>query len=74
MVNLAQKQPGYLGVESVREESGMGITSVYWKDKESIRAWRNHPDHMNVKKRAQEIWYEHYKVRIAKVEKDYDKI
>ena len=38
MVALAQEMPGFLGVESVRDETGLGITSVYWKDKESIEA------------------------------------
>ena len=74
MVALANKQPGFLGVDSVRDESGKGITSVYWKDKESIDAWRNHPKHKKVKKRGRAIWYENYFLRIAKVEKDYGKI
>ena len=62
MVELAQNMPGF------------GITSVYWKDKESIKAWRNHEEHKVVKKRGRAIWYEKYIVRIAKVEKDYGKI
>jgi heme-degrading monooxygenase HmoA len=62
MVELAQSMPGF------------GITSVYWKDKESIKAWRNHEEHKVVKKRGRAIWYEKYIVRIAKVEKDYGKI
>ena len=74
MVALANKQSGFLGVDSVRDESGKGITSVYWKDKESIDAWRNHPKHKKVKKRGRAIWYENYFLRIAKVEKDYGKI
>ena len=53
---------------------GVGITSVYWKDKESIKAWRYHEEHKIVKKRGRAIWYEKYIVRIAKVEKDYGKI
>ena len=42
MVELAQEMPGFLGVESVRNKDGFGITSVYWKDNESIDSWRNH--------------------------------
>ena len=49
MVALAQKMPGFLGVESVRDETGFGITSVYWKDKISIMAWRNHTEHKKEK-------------------------
>ncbi|MEA1882103.1 MAG: antibiotic biosynthesis monooxygenase [Candidatus Marinimicrobia bacterium] len=74
MVELAQNMPGFLGVESARDLSGFGITSVYWKDKESINTWRHHPEHKKVKKRGRAIWYEKYILRIAKVEKDYGKI
>ena len=38
MVELAQKQAGFLGIESVRD--GLGITVSYWKDEESIRKWK----------------------------------
>lgn len=74
MAELAQGMPGFLGVESVRDDLGFGITSVYWKDLESINAWRDHPEHKKVKKRGRAIWYEKYFLRIAKVEKDYGKI
>lgn len=74
MVELAKEQQGFLGVESVRNENGFGITSVYWKDKESIKAWRNHTEHKKAKKRGNAIWYEEYFLRIAKVEKNYGKI
>ncbi|PNB41697.1 hypothetical protein C1X64_38640, partial [Pseudomonas sp. GW456-E7] len=30
MVSLAADQPGFLGVESVREAGGRGITVSYW--------------------------------------------
>ena len=74
MVELAQKIPGFLGVESVRNENGFGITSAYWKDKESIKASRNHKKHKKAKKRERSIWYEKYFLRIAKVENNYVKI
>ena len=45
MMALASEQPGFLGVESVREQSGLGITVSYWKDEESIRRWKDHTAH-----------------------------
>jgi len=74
MVELAQGMPGLLGVESVRNEDGFGITSVYWKDNESIDSWRNHGEHKKTKKRGRAFWYEKYYLHIATVEKDYGKI
>ena len=40
MEELARQQPGFLGIESARGEDGIGITVSYWKDPESIRAWK----------------------------------
>ena len=38
MLELASEQPGFLGVESVRD--GLGITVSYWKDLDSIKKWK----------------------------------
>lgn len=34
MVNLATTQPGFLGIESTRDETGFGITVSYWTSEE----------------------------------------
>jgi len=70
MIDLASKQPGYLGIESAREE--IGITVSYWKDLESIRKWKENTSHQIAQKKGREDWYDIFKVRIAKVERDYE--
>jgi heme-degrading monooxygenase HmoA len=69
MVALAAQQPGFLGVESARD--GLGITVSYWKDLESIRAWKAHAEHQVAQQLGREKWYAAFKTRIAKVERDY---
>jgi heme-degrading monooxygenase HmoA len=69
MVSLAAKQPGYLGVESARED--VGITVSYWRDLDSIKNWKAVIDHREAQKLGREKWYASYKTRIAKVERDY---
>ena len=69
MFDLAARQPGYLGVETAREE--IGITVSYWKDLESIRHWKGNVEHLEAQKLGREKWYAIYKVRIARVERDY---
>ena len=71
MLDLAAMQPGYLGVESARGDDRLGITVSYWKDLESIKAWKQVTEHMEAQKRGRESWYEHYEVRISKVESAY---
>lgn len=71
MVELAAQQPGYLGVESVRDAGGLGITVSYWQDEASILAWRRHAEHTLARERGRTEWYEHYELRVAKVERAY---
>jgi heme-degrading monooxygenase HmoA len=66
---LAAEQPGYLGMESARE--GLGITVSYWRDLESIAAWKRHAEHLIAQQYGRERWYRHYRTRIAKVEREY---
>ena len=69
MVELAAQQPGFLGVESVREASGLGITVSYWKDEEAIKAWKAHLEHAVAQRLGKEKWYAAYSLRVAKVER-----
>lgn len=69
MVKLAEKQEGFLGFESARNE--IGITVSYWKDLPSIKRWKDHADHVIAQKLGKEKWYKKFKTRIALVERDY---
>ncbi|MCC4273653.1 antibiotic biosynthesis monooxygenase family protein [Marinomonas communis] len=69
MVTLAEQQPGFLGMESARED--VGVTVSYWQDLDSIKQWKQNVEHLGAQKMGREQWYETFKVRIAKVERDY---
>lgn len=70
MDELAFQQDGFLGYESARED--LGITVSYWKDKESIKKWKDNLEHQTAQKIGKELWYKQFKVRISKVERDYE--
>lgn len=69
MVELAAKQPGFLGIESARE--GVGITVSYWSDLESIKSWKANVEHQEAQRLGRERWYSSFKTRVSKVERDY---
>lgn len=69
METLAKQQPGFLGVESARNE--IGITVSYWESLEAIANWKQNLDHLDAQLLGRQKWYENYVVRIAKVEKEY---
>ncbi|MHA1598316.1 MAG: antibiotic biosynthesis monooxygenase family protein [Alphaproteobacteria bacterium] len=71
MVELADGQPGFLGVETVRGEDDFGITVSYWKNLETIEAWKANAEHLEAQRLGKDTWYRAFSVRIAKVERDY---
>ncbi|EJS67132.1 antibiotic biosynthesis monooxygenase family protein [Bacillus cereus] len=71
MEKLAKQQPGFLGVESARGNSGIGITISYWESLDAIEDWKNNALHKEAKKRGREQWYENFHLRICLVEKEY---
>lgn len=67
MMELVRDQPGFLGVESARDAEGFGITVSYWKDLESIAAWKAHLEHREAMKLGRSRWYERYDIRVGTV-------
>ncbi|CAM3906414.1 antibiotic biosynthesis monooxygenase [Flavobacterium cucumis] len=70
MVELAKAQPGYIGMESARSE--IGITVSYWESLEAIKNWKANMEHVEAQEKGKTTWYKNYKVRIAKVEREYE--
>lgn len=69
MFSLAARQPGFLGVETARDETG--ITVSYWADEASIAAWKRDADHTFAQYEGRSRWYSAYEVRVARVERAY---
>lgn len=69
MEELAKEQPGYLGFESAR--SGLGIAVSYWATDDDARAWKQVAEHAEAQRNGRERWYSAYRVRVARVEREY---
>lgn len=69
MVELASHQEGFLGVESARNE--LGITVSYWQDLAAIKKWKENAQHSFAREQGRKKWYQSFKTRIARVERDY---
>ncbi|MGN6512772.1 MAG: antibiotic biosynthesis monooxygenase family protein [Lysobacteraceae bacterium] len=71
MAELAASQPGFLGMESTRGEDGFGITVAYFDSEAAILAWRRNAEHTAARERGRGEWYDHFEIRVAKVERAY---
>ena len=70
MERLAKQQKGYLGFESAR--SNLGIAVSYWESLEAIANWKANLEHLYAQERGKSDWYSWYKVRICRVEREYE--
>lgn len=70
MEELVKQQNGFIGMESARND--IGITVSYWKNLEAIKNWKQQTDHLVAQQKGRTDWYASYKVRICKVERDYE--
>ncbi|WP_230934802.1 antibiotic biosynthesis monooxygenase family protein [Psychroserpens luteolus] len=70
METLAKQQQGFIGIESARNE--LGITVSYWDSLDAIKSWKLQTDHLVAQQKGRQDWYSWYKVRICKVEREYE--
>lgn len=70
MEALAKTQDGFLGFESAR--NSIGITVSYWESLDAIKNWKQQTDHLVAQQKGKDTWYNWYKVRICKVEREYE--
>lgn len=70
MRQLALTQFGCLDFTAATE-GDQEIALSYWPDEASIRAWKQHTDHLMAQKLGRERWYASYAVEIAEVRRSY---
>jgi len=70
MRDLAIGKFGCLEFHAVTE-SEHEVALSYWPDEASIRAWRNHPEHVLAQQAGRDRWYESYSVQVAEVTCEY---
>ncbi len=73
MATLAQKQPGFLGLESARDVEGLGITLSYWASEQAIHDWKRVAAHTEAQRLGHSRWYTEFTTRVARVERAYTK-
>jgi len=68
MFELASQQPGFLGMDTARQDIGISIS--YWDTLDSIKAWKENSMHKETQKMAKD-WYKSLRIRICRVEREY---
>ena len=70
ILELARQHPGFLGIEAAGDDD-LSIAVSYWDSDEAIRAFKELAEHRVIQKRGRDTYYKSYKMRVARVERDY---
>jgi heme-degrading monooxygenase HmoA len=66
---LVRDNPGFADVKHYKAEDGERLTVVWFKDKESLREWRQLPRHREAQSTGRKKWYEYYKMEVATIDR-----
>lgn len=67
--SLIKENPGFLDVKHYQAEDGERLTVVWFKDAESLRAWRQLPRRREAQATGRKKWYEYYKMDVATIDR-----
>lgn len=61
---LGVGMPGFVSKKTYVAEDGERLSLIRWRDRESLDAWRLHPDHQRAKRLGREHYYESHSLEI----------
>lgn len=74
MQQQVQKYDGFLGEAACcsLDNNKKFVTLFYWTDRESIKAWREDPEHTKIQHLARKKIFAWYKIRVRELEREYE--
>ena len=72
MFEIVQKIPGFLGASGYASGDGEDIGVVRFASLDALRAWREHPDHLQAQRRGKTEFYASYTIEVCEVVRAYD--
>lgn len=74
--HFLENRPGFISIERFQSlvEEGKVLSLSFWEDEVSIEAWRNVMEHRTAQKTGKDSLFESYRIRVAKVVRDYTDI
>jgi heme-degrading monooxygenase HmoA len=68
-----ERMDGFISIERFQSLSDEGklLSLSFWRDEESVRAWRNHAEHRAAQRAGRESIFSDYRLRIVSTLRDY---
>jgi heme-degrading monooxygenase HmoA len=72
MLQLVAEVPGFMGIEGYTGEDGSELAVARFESEDAISVWREHPKHVETRRRGREEFFESYDITVATVSRHYD--
>ncbi len=71
MYELASAMPGFVSYKDFAAEDGELLTLVEFASEETLLAWRNHPEHVEVQRQGRDEFFAGYHIQVCLPQRDY---
>ena len=71
MLEIAQSMPGFVSVKGYTAADGEGVSIHVWETADQLRAWIEHPEHLEAKERGRQDYYEDYTCFVCEDPRQY---
>ena len=68
---LALKMPGFIAIKVFQAEDGERVSIVEFESEETMRAWREHPEHRRAQELGRKLFYSEYRIQVCQPIRDY---
>ncbi len=72
MLEKVQELPGFIDIAGFAGEDGSELALVRFDSPADVEQWRDHPDHVETRRRGREEFFDSYDITIATVSRQYD--
>lgn len=62
MVELARALPGFVSFQHYAADDGERVSLIEFASDDAVRAWREHPEHLEAQRRGRSDWYASYRL------------
>src|SRR6185312_7566432 len=69
--DLAVKMPGFISIKTFTAEDGERVSLVEFESEETMRNWREQPDHRKAQELGRKLFYSEYHIQICQPVRDY---
>lgn len=71
MYELASRMPGFVSYRDYQAADGEAVSIVEFESPETLKAWREHPEHKAAQAAGRERFFSNYRIQVCRVERDY---